>query len=628
MTARRLLTIATLLLTAGAAPAADPPPVAVEVDASEVARKIVHTRLTVPAEPGPLALHYPKWIPGTHSPIGPVTDQAGLRIKAAGGDPLEWRRDDDDPYTVSCTVPAGAKAVEVTFDLLMQTGSGGLGSSLTVATPKLMVLNWNEVVVYPAGEGAMRRPYRAAIKLPAGWKFGTALPTDSADVDRVAFKPVTLETLIDSPLLAGEHDKEVPLGEEKGRHRVVMACDSPDGLDVPAETVATWNRLVAEAGRLHGTRHYERYTFLLALSNQFGGLGIEHHQSSDNRLPELTLTKSETRKLAATLFPHEYTHSWNGKHRRPAEMITPDFQKPHRTRLLWVYEGLTNYLGWVLAARSGALTPEEAREDLALAAGRVAAHAGRAWRPLDDTAAAAHLLYAAPGAWQSWRRTVDFYDEGTLLWLEADVLIRQQTQGKKSLDDFCRLFFGGEGGKATVRGYTFDDVVAALNEVAPYDWKAHWARRVSLPAEQPPLGGITEGGWRLGYGETPTAMQEAGLAQSKGGQDLTASIGLLVGSGGVVADVVPGAPAAKAGLAPGMKLIAVNGRKWSPELLSAAVAATRKGGPLELLAENGEFYKAHKLDYQGGAKFPRLERYDGRPDVIADVIKPLTPAEK
>jgi predicted metalloprotease with PDZ domain len=620
---------AVIVLAALARPAAgraaDPPPVEVEVDLSDVARRMVHTRLTVPANPGPLTLYYPRWVPGTHGPIGPVGEQAGLRV-SAGSDRLPWKRDDADPYAFHVTVPDGASAVEVTFDLLLQPpGTGSwLGIALTAATPKLAVLNWNELLVYPKGDGTMARPFRAAVRLPAEWKFGTALTAERPEAGRVAFAAVPLEELIDSPVLCGEYVKEVPIGPSGGPpHRVVLACDSEAGLDIPPELKANWDRLVVEAGKLFGARHYKAYTFLVTLSDQVQSFGLEHHECSDNRLSELALVTASLRTAAGTLLPHEYVHSWNGKFRRPADMIVPDYQRPQRTRLLWIYEGLTNYLGWVLAARSGLFTAEDARDSLGLQADRMAWSRGRSWRPLDDTAAANFIILPAPPGWTAYRRSLDYYDEGTLIWLEADVIIRQKTGGAKSLDDFCRAFHGGEGGRASVRGYTLDDLVAVLNGVVAHDWKGHFARRVSLPNEAPPLEGVTGAGWRLAYQDKPTPLFET--AESTGKVlNLTPSIGLLV-SDGKAADVVPDSPAAKAGLAPGVKLVAVNGRKYTADGLKAAVAATKTGGKLELLTESGGFYRTHAVEYRGGARYPKLERAEGRPDLLAEVLRPLAP---
>jgi predicted metalloprotease with PDZ domain len=523
-------------------------------------------------------------------------------------------------------VPEGVKEVEVTFDLLLAAGAEGGAQFMTVASPKVMTLNWNDVQFYPKCEKPRALEFAPSVTLPQGWKCGTALSRAGEEGGRCHFVGVALETLIDSPLLAGDHGREIPVAAG-GDHRVVMACDSPDGLEVPEVTLAAWKKLPAEAAAIFGgSRPYARYTFLLGLSNGVPRAGIEHHQSSDNRLGELALVKAGERKAAATLLPHEFAHAWNGKYRRPADMVVPDYQVPQQTRLLWVYEGLTNYLGWVLAARCGLLAAEEARDYLAMTAARMASTRGRNWRPLDDTAAAASTLFDATRSWRSARRAVDFYDEGTLLWLEVDVMIRAQTKGAKSLDDFCKLFFAGGANAPAVKGYRPDDVLAALNEVAPRDWKSHFRRRVEVVAESPPLGGITGGGWELRYAEKPTELFVTVEALSKG-VSLLDSAGFAVGGDGLVGDVVPDSPAAKAGLAPGMKLLAVNGRRLTPEGLKGAVAATKSGGKLELLAESGDFFKTHSLDYKGGARYPRLERKGGAPDLLAEVVKPA-PARK
>ncbi len=596
--------------------------VELHVNASEVGRKVIHVRAVISAAPGPLSLHYPKWIPGRHRPVGQIANVTEFRVRG-GNKWLDWKRDDADPFTLNLTVPDGAVAVEVTFDLLLAAGAEGGAQFMTVASPKVLTMNWNDVLVYPKLAKPLELTYKAFAQLPKGWKFGTALPPDGTDGANIAyFKAVTLETLIDSPLLAGEHTREVPLDGPKGKHRVFIACDSADGLEVPEATLAAWKRLPTEAAALFGpAKPYARYTFLLGLSNHIPRAGIEHHQSSDNRLSELALVKAGERKASATLFPHEFVHAWNGKYRRPADMIVPDYQKPQQTRLLWVYEGLTNYLGWLLAARTGLYTAEEARDYLAMTAARMSNVKARGWRPLDDTAASASVLFDATGSWRSARRSVDFYDEGTLLWLEVDVMIRTQTKGAKSLDDFCAAFFGGGTGVPAVRGYTLENVLDALNAVSEYDWKTYFARRVEVAAESPPLEGITGGGWKLTYTEKPTDLFTTmeGLAK---GVNLSDSVGFAVAADGLVGDVVPGAPAAKAGLAPGMKLIAVNGRRFAPDNLKTAVAATKTGGKLELLAESGDFFKTHALDYAGGARYPRLEKAEGKADVLAEVTKP------
>jgi predicted metalloprotease with PDZ domain len=622
----RRVALFTLLFVASPARAADAP-VEVAVDLSEVGRRVVHTKLIIPATPGELTLYYPKWIPGTHGPIGPISEQAGLRVKA-GGKTLPWKRDDVDTYAFHVTVPSGADAVEVAFDLVLQPAGTGswLGTTLTTASPKLAILNWNEVLVYPKGEGALTRPFKATVKLPAGWTHGTALTDDKKAGDRVSFATVAMEELIDSPLLCGEYLKIVPIGPADGpKHRVVMACDSEAGLELPVETKAGWDNLVAEAGKLFGTRHYRAYTFLASLSDQTGYFAVEHHECSDNRLPEKALVTPDVWKVAAMVMPHEYSHSWNGKFRRPADMIVPDYQQAQKTRLLWVYEGLTNYLGCVLAARSGLWKPEDFRDSLAVQADQMAMSRGRAWRALDDTAAANFVILPAPQGWTSYRRSLDYYPEGTLIWLEADVIIRTKSKGKKSLDDFCKLFHGGEGGKPRVSGYSFDDLVAGLKAIEPTtDWKAHLTRRVSVPNETPPLEGITGAGWKLTHGEKPTGMFEAVESSGKA-LNLAPSVGLLIGEGKVL-DVVPDSAAAKAGVAPGVKIVAVNGRDYTDAGLKAAVAATKTGGKLELLTKTGDFYKTHAVEYKGGARYPKLE--SAGTDLLADILKPLAPPGK
>ena len=598
-------------------------PIRLDVDASEVAKRVIHVKLIVPTEGDSLTLHYPRWIPGRHRPVGQIANISGLRMHR-GEEVVHWQRDDADPFIVHASLGRAKANVEVNFDLLLAAGSEGGAAFMTVASPKVMTMNWNDVLLYPKSANALQLPYTATLRLPAGWKYGSALPEDVQKDGQIAFKTVTLETLIDSPVLAGEHVNIVPIGTEKDRHRVVLACDSPDGLAVPAETKAAWDRLPAEAAAMFGpAKPYGNYTFLLGLSNHIPSAGIEHHQSSDNRLSELALIKSTERRAAATLLPHEFTHSWNGKYRRPADMIMTDYHTPQQTRLLWVYEGLTNYIGWVLAARSGLYSPEDAREYLALTASRMNNSHGRNWRPLADTAAAANVLFDAPRSWRSSRRAVDFYDEGTLLWLEVDVMIRAKTTGEKSLEDFCRAFFGAGEWKPTVIGYHLDDVANALNTVTPFDWKAHFVRRVDVPAESPPFDGITGAGWKLGYAEKPSDLFSALEGLSKG-VNLTDSIGLQLTADGTVADVVPEMAASKAGLAPGMKVLAVNSRRYTSDGLKSAIANTKAGGKLEVLAESGDFFRTHSMDYTTGAKYPRLERVDSHADLLSDILKPKT----
>jgi predicted metalloprotease with PDZ domain len=596
-------------------------PIELSVDATEAPRKLLHARLVIPAKPGPLTLYYPKWIQGEHMPNGPINDLSGLKIQT-GGKAIAWKRDDVDLYAFHCTVPEGADAVEVSMDYLAPSAKEGYSASASM-TARLAVLNWHLVLLYPKGAPVRDQRIRASLTLPEGWTLGTALPIDSAHGHTSQFQTVSLGTLADSTVLCGEYLKEVPLSSGDGPpHYLVLACDSAAGLELSSTLRTHYERLVAEAGALFGARHYRSYRFLVTMSDQIRPTGIEHHECSDNRVPERFLLDDSYRKLStAWLLPHEYVHSWNGKYRRPAGLATPDFQQPMKTRLLWVYEGLTEYLGFVLAARSGLYTPEISRENWALVADWARNQTGRTWRPLEDTTAAAPHLYAARTDWSHHRRGVDFYDEGALLWLDVDTLIREKTDGRKSLDDFCRAFHGGTSGPPEVKPYTFDDVVQTLNGVVAHDWKEFLQKRLTSTSPEPPLDGITRGGWKLVYRDKPGDLLKARDSEEKS-LDLTTAVGLLLKDDGTVIDVVPDKAADKAGVGPGMKVVAVNGRRLSTERLRQAVAATRQGGKMDLLLENGDFFRTVALDYADGEKYPHLERNPGKPDLLADILRP------
>lgn len=603
-----------LLLLIGLPLRADQP-ITIDVDATEAPRKLFHARLTIPVEPGPLTLYYPKWIPGEHAPSGPIADVAGLKIHA-GDTVLPWRRDDVDMFAIHCTVPEGVKSIEVSLEYL---------GNARVGTPNMAVIRWNEMLLYPKGKPQQALEYQASLRVPAGWKVGTALPVTSADGPMTRFGTVSLETLVDSPVLLGAHFRQVKLGPSgEPEHFLELACENEAGLDLQPDVKAQFDRLVAEAGALYGARHYKNYHFLLTLSDQMPYHGLEHHESSDNGAPERTLVDADVRRATAFLLPHEYTHSWNGKYRRPAGLVAPDFHKVYRTDLLWVYEGLTEYLGTILTARCGLWTPEETRDYIAYTAEKMHNQKGRSWRPLEDTAVAAPFLYGTAPAWGARRRGVDFYDEGVLLWLEVDTLIRQKSNGSRSIDDFCKRFHGGESGRPAVKPYMLDDVVADLNAVVPHDWKGLLTRRLRTVSDEAPLEGIVQSGWRLGYGDKPTSVQKSTEAVMKGA-DLASSIGLVIGAEGAVVDVIPGKAADKAGIGPGMKIVAVNARRFSPEILTRAIAGTKKGDArLELLMETGDLFHTHVLEYHDGEKYPRLVRIEGQPDLLSQIFKPQT----
>ncbi|HET7749973.1 MAG TPA: M61 family peptidase [Terriglobales bacterium] len=610
----------TVLFLLGALSAAQNAPITLNVDAREAPRRVFHARLTFPVVAGPLTLYYPKWLPGNHRPTGPIANVVGLRF-SAGGQVIPWNRDDVDMYAFHVNVPTGASTLEASFDYV--TPSHGPGRFDPVSTDQLMILNWNVVLLYPAGKPVREFTYSAKMELPTGWKFGTALPVSSHSGDSVAFAPVPLNTLVDSPVLAGANYRAVPLSTTGAPPQELdIAGDSAAALEISDELLPVYRNLMAEASVLFGAHHYRDYHFLLTLSDVEPPNGLEHHESSDDRAPERTLIDPNLRKLMAGLLPHEFVHSWNGKYRRPTGLATSDYQQPMKGELLWIYEGLTTYLGEVLTARSNLYTPQQFREQLALTASEMSHRAGRIWRPLEDTAVSAQILYEAPTEWTAWRRSADFYPESELIWLEADTIIRQQTNGRRSLDDFCRAFEGPPSGPPEMKPYTLDDVVAALNQVAAYDWRGFFQGRVFAVAPQAPLGGIEQGGWRLVYNDTPNELLQA-EEKFAHGMNLTSSIGMVIRQEkkedeGTIVDVIPGMAAAAAGIAPGMKLMAINGRKWSPEVL---LATLKDRGPLQLLMENIGYYRTYSVNYHDGPRFPHLERVQGRADVLGEIVK-------
>ncbi len=601
-----------------------PAPITVAVDASAATEKIFRAHLIMPVAPGSLTLYYPKWIPGEHMPDGPNVQLTGLKF-TANGQAIPWTRDSLEMYAFHLQVPAGVTTIEADLEYLSPAEQEGFSGGAS-ATAKMAVVSWNQLVLYPKGFAATDLTYKASLKLPAGWKFGTPLPVASRSDDTIQFAPATLYTLVDSPVIMGEYFKVLALTApgQTPPHEMDIAADSPAALAMPADTEQEYRNLVSEARTLFGATHYRDYHFLLSLSNHVAHFGLEHHESNDSRTAEAGLVEPSARLNMAGLLPHEFVHSWNGKYRRPADLATPDYEQPMQDDLLWVYEGLTSYLGDVLTARSGLRTPEQARDELALLAARLDHEPGRRWRPLQDTATGAPILYEAPPFWSNWRRTVDFYDEGVLIWLEADSIIRRQTENHKSLDDFCKLFHGAPslpaGQAPMVKPYTFDDVVNAMNQVAPYDWRGFFRTRLDSTAPHAPLGGIENSGWKLVYDEAESEVMKARESQQKT-VDLTYSIGLLLQEDGTVIDSIFFMPAAQAGITPGMKLVAVNGRKFSTNVLHNAIAAAKgTSAPLDLLVENADYFKTYTLNYHDGEKYPHLARDSTKPDLLSDIL--------
>lgn len=619
----RFLTIALFSIASIFAQSAIP----LRVDATDAARRVFHVQLTVPAHPGPMTLLYPEWIPGDHMPDGPLVQMVGLVIKSAGR-VIPWKRDPVNMFAFHVEVPAGITALDVSFDYLSPPDAAGNFASGSSATTELAVLNWNQFLLYPQGADADKLQYQANLKVPDGWKYGTALPIRKESGNEVEFQPASLTTMVDSPVSAGRHYRTIDLGTDRGApHFIHIAGDSDRSLEAPPELITAWKNLVSETGALFGARHYRDYHFLLTLSDHVAHFGLEHHESSDDRVGERTLVDSAPRNAGAYLLTHEFTHSWNGKYRRPAGLVTDNhdggYDQPMKGDLLWVYEGLTNYLGEVLAPRSGLWTPEQYRDSLAATAASLDNEYGRRWRPLEDTAIAAQTLYNAIDDYADYRRSTDYYPEGTLVWLDADVLIRQKSNGTKSLNDFCKAFHGGTGGAPALKTYTFEDVVAALNAVQPYDWAGFWNERLHSTSPHAPLGGIENGGWKLVYDANRSDLWKD-YEETQKLVDLSYSIGIKVKEDDAsIIDIAYGGPARVAGVTPSVKLIAVNNRQFTSTVLREAVQATASGKPIELLVKNGEFYETHRIDYRGGERYPHLVRDNARPDILSQVTAPL-----
>jgi predicted metalloprotease with PDZ domain len=604
-------------------------PIDLHVDMTRAPQRILHARLAMPVEPGPLTLLYPKWMPGEHGPTGPVAELTGLVISAKGK-PIPWNRDSRDVFTFQVEVPAGVDRLDIELDYLPPLSTGMFGNG-PATSDRVAVMSWNTLLLYPAGRSLHELRYRPSLKLPAGWRHATSLKPAKHKRDEIRFEVVSLGELVDAPVSAGAHYRALDLtGEAPVPHRLHLVADSAAALEIRPETEAAFAKLVPEALALFGSHHYRSYDFLLTLSDHIDSFGLEHHESSDNRLPERALLDDAPLNSNAGLLPHEFVHSWNAKYRRPAGLTRDDYQVPYDADLLWVYEGLTSYLGDVLTARSGLWTPEYARDSLAYMAAVLANRAGRSWRPLADTTRAAYLLYGVPSEWKSWRRGVDFYDEGVLLWLEVDTLIRSLSAGRKSLDDFCRAFTAGEGGRPAVKTYTYEQLTQELSEIAPYAWREFFDDRVYAVRAEAPVDGISKAGWRLIYSEEPNLVQKDNEETSKF-LDLRFSLGLLIGTKdasthGHVLDVLPGSPASGPDIPPGSTLVAVNGRRWSPEVLRSAIAEAKTSKqPIRLLIENADFFREVSVDYRDGERYPHLERVEGQADLLSEILAARTP---
>ena len=593
--------------------------IGLRVDATDIDRRIFQVIETIPVpEPGAMTLFFPKWLPGYHSPRSPLELFAGLTI-CAGDQVLPWRRDPVEVYAFHIVVPEGVRSIEARFQFLSPTADS---QGDVVVSPQMMNLHWNTVVLYPAGYYSRRIMVEPTITIPDGWTLACALDQASSDGATTTFKPVALDRLIDSPMFAGRNFRSVDL-DDGGAVRMSLFGDRPDHIEASDEQLAPHKALVAETDALFGARHFDHYDFLVATSDQLGGGGVERHRSAEIVLPSDYFTAWDKNLPKRGVFAHEYVHSWNGKYRRGADSWTPSFELPIRNSLMWVYEGQTQYWGEVLAARSGLIPLDLSLQSLASTAAKYANREGGIWRPMSDTTRDPIIAGRAPQPWPCWQRSEDYYSEGALMWLDIDTLIRELTGDERSLDTFARAFFGMNDGEMETNVYTFDDVVRTLKEIAPYDWKALLVDRLESREVGVSLGGLERGGYRLIYRDTPSDwdVQEDSLSNMV---SLRYSIGLTVGTDGTIQEVIWEFPGYHAGLTAAAQLVAVNGRDFSTEELTHAVAETANGRSVELVIQRAGETETVVIDYAGGHRYPHLERIEGARARLDEIYAPRT----
>ena len=587
------------------------------VDASDVERRIVRVHETLTGVGADTVLLYPQWLPGTHAPEGPIDRFAGLRISANGA-PVVWKRDPLDVYAFHVYPSAGIKSIDIEFEYLSPTSTKVADMEIS---RDVLFVEWNTLILYPAGYFARQIPVLASLTLPLDWKFGSALEVLSASGAQTTFKRLSLETLIDSPVYAGRYASRLDLDPGSAVPVYLdLFADRPELLAVKPEQLQAYRNLVQQAYRLFGSHHYGHYDFLYSLSDQVHQQGLEHHQSSEDGSEPDSFTEWDKNAYDRDLLPHEFTHSWNGKFRRPADLWTPNYNVPMQDSLLWVYEGQTQYWGEVLAARSGIWTKQQALDALAQTAAFYEHQAGRRWRALQDTTNDEIINPRRPMSWRDWQRFEDYYDEGRLIWLEADTLIRERSQGKRSLDDFARSFFGIDDGSFVTVTYTFGDVVKALNAVEPYDWAGFLRERLDGVARPPPLEGLRRGGYKLIYTDTPSELEKASDLERKR-LSLRYSIGVaLDDKDGTVLQVAWDSPAFKAKLTESAQILAVNGAAYSAEVLKDAIRSAKgTTSPIELIVKTGDRYRVVALDYHDGLRYPHLERDPSVPARLDDI---------
>jgi predicted metalloprotease with PDZ domain len=606
--------------------AADSKTIEIHVDATDVDHRILRVVETIPVVPGSLTLNYPEWIPGTHSPaFASAKRLAGLTL-TADGKPVTWVRDTASMSEFHVEIPRGASLLTAEFQYLTPNTTTGDNSRISMSQD-IVAVEWHSVFLYPAGKPASQIPITASLKLPEGFNFGTALEIDSTSGSNTRFKTTDLGTLVDSPVIAGRYFRKIDLAPGALVHVTLdLAADRPEDLVTTDDQIAAYRALVTQAKKLYASQHYDHYDFLLTLSDTIGEIGLEHHQSSEDGVRQDLFTDWNNTWSDRDLLPHEYTHSWNGKFRRPADLTTPDFNMPMRDTLLWMYEGQTQFWGKVLTARSGLVTMDQAREEIARNAAEYQLQPGRAWRDLQDTTNEEILSGHGHSEWHTWQRGADYYNEMVLVWLDVDTKIRELTGDRKSLDTFAATFFGVDDGSHVVKTYTFEDIVKTLNQVAPMDWRSFLRARLDQH-DSAPLDGLARSGWKLIFNDTPNLVTAADEKRECSGStcdaDFSFSIGLNLEKDGKVSDVRWNGPAFVAGVAPANSVVAVNSRAYSKDVLSdAIVAAEHEGNQITLLVRDGDLYRSVRVDWHRGLSYPHLERIASMPDRLTTLLSP------
>jgi predicted metalloprotease with PDZ domain len=611
----------TLPFTAATSYATKERPLVLSVDASLASRGIAYVHETVPVQPGTLTLVYPKWIPGEHGPTGPLYNLTSIRVKAAGKS-LDWRRDTVDLYAFHVEVPSGTSVLDVTFTVLMNAPGD------TMSTHNVTVINWNRYILYQAGVDSHDYYVKPSMTIPSGWDYGCALRDPQRTGNTIAFAPTTLNVVIDSPLDMAQYVKKWTLWQGDGSYvELDTFAARPQDLDVPEKTVNAYKRVPAEAFALYGSRHFEDYHALLTLSDAIGFQGIEHHQSSDDRAPDDFFTNPQEALEGGDLITHEFSHSWNGKYRRPADLTTPNFQVPQQTDLLWVYEGMNQYLGDLLSFRAGIRDYKDYPEYLASVYGEMDTETGRDTTPIIDLTAGAPYFFVARGDYHAIRRNADdFYTEGELLWLDVDTIIREQSHGARSLDTFLHKYTEPSLTGPITKTYDRAEIEALLNATQPYDWHAFFDEYVYAITVHPPTDELARSGWRFVYTDKSNAFIRAG-EMLRHSINAWYSIGAQINSRtGRVSDVRENSAAWKAGLAVGETIEAVNGQAFDPDVFAYALKRAQNAGPsIAMVVSQDGWFTTLTVDYHDGPRYPHLERIPNTTDMLGEIMKPHAP---